>query len=226
MKTSDIAKSLFGHFQNYEYKLSNSYVFNWESDFFAMSKSGYCMEVEVKVSRSDFFADFKKEEKHRMLKDRFDKKEYFIYRFSDMTPAWESLIVEYETSTINFQFGENNWRYDWESKKYIVNDYGKAFFRKRRVSVYAPHTRINIRPFSEIKTPHYLYYCCPDGLIKPTEVPTYTGLLYCGRYGIKVVKKAPFIHKENMNMNAILLDKFYYLSINLKNQLSALLNRI
>jgi hypothetical protein len=45
---------------NYNYVLSNVFIFDWESDVFGLSKSGYAVEIEVKVSRSDFFADFKK----------------------------------------------------------------------------------------------------------------------------------------------------------------------
>jgi len=45
---------------NYEYKLFNAFVFNWESDFFAISKSGYSIEVEVKISKADFRIDAEK----------------------------------------------------------------------------------------------------------------------------------------------------------------------
>lgn len=67
IKSFDILKSVRSFFINYEYKLFNSYLYAWECDFFAISSSGYAVEVEVKVSRSDFFADFKKEEKHRLF---------------------------------------------------------------------------------------------------------------------------------------------------------------
>lgn len=63
---------------NHDYKLSNSYVFDWESDFFSVSKTGYCYEVEIKISRSDFIADFKKLNKHALFKDR--KKGIIIIR--------------------------------------------------------------------------------------------------------------------------------------------------
>lgn len=39
----------------------------WECDVYAITMSGYGIEVEVKVSRSDFFADRKKRFKHRIL---------------------------------------------------------------------------------------------------------------------------------------------------------------
>lgn len=59
MKFSErfINKQLFEYFINYEYKLFNAFVYSWESDFFAISKSGYSIEVEVKISKADFKLD-------------------------------------------------------------------------------------------------------------------------------------------------------------------------
>ena len=47
------------------YFLNNLYVFSnsWESDYLSLTKSGYLYEGEVKISKSDFKADFKKEKK-------------------------------------------------------------------------------------------------------------------------------------------------------------------
>lgn len=47
----------------------------------------------------------------------------------------------------------------------------------------------------------------------------YAGLMYILPNGkIKVIKKAPFIHKEKHDLKQVLLDKFYYLSQRLKNE--------
>lgn len=54
---------------NYEYVLNNVFMFDWESDLFGISKSGYAVEIEVKISRGDFFQDFKKP-KHQIFIDR------------------------------------------------------------------------------------------------------------------------------------------------------------
>lgn len=67
MSTKEIENFLFKHFSQNDYRISNSYIFKWESDFFCISKSGYSIEVEIKVSVSDFRADFKKELKHKIL---------------------------------------------------------------------------------------------------------------------------------------------------------------
>lgn len=44
------------------------YLFNrWESDFVRITPAGFLTEWEIKVSRSDFRADFKKVDKHRSI---------------------------------------------------------------------------------------------------------------------------------------------------------------
>lgn len=68
MTERSIQKMLKQIFINHEYLLFNAYVYAWESDFFAVSKSNYAVEVEIKVSRSDFKNDFKnKQDKHTLL---------------------------------------------------------------------------------------------------------------------------------------------------------------
>lgn len=66
-----IQQQLFKHFRarkGYRYQLCNSYIFRrWESDFFCLAASGYAYEVEIKCSRGDYAADFKKYRKHKIL---------------------------------------------------------------------------------------------------------------------------------------------------------------
>lgn len=74
MDVNDIYQALFNYFSNgYCYQMQNVYVFHWEweSDFFCMNKEGYSFEMEVKVSRSDFKADFKKP-KHDLFRNQID----------------------------------------------------------------------------------------------------------------------------------------------------------
>lgn len=81
--------------------LTNVYIFNWESDVFALSKSGIATEIEVKVSRSDYLADFKKQ-KHEFMKRpeeatiRMPNRFYFACPegmvFADEVPAYAGLI--------------------------------------------------------------------------------------------------------------------------------------
>ena len=70
MTASDIDKILRRNFGNYDYLLSNIFFYgSWESDFICCSGSGYWYEVEIKISKSDFKADFKKTEKHHRFKN-------------------------------------------------------------------------------------------------------------------------------------------------------------
>lgn len=77
--TCQIASNVY--LTNPKYLINNLYIFGWESDYAALTKSGYWYEVEVKISRSDFFADFKKAEKHDILSGRENglRPNYFAY---------------------------------------------------------------------------------------------------------------------------------------------------
>jgi len=47
---------------------------HWEADAVYVTRSGYWYEFEVKVTRSDFFADSKKRYKHTLLADPLNKR--------------------------------------------------------------------------------------------------------------------------------------------------------
>ena len=53
-----------------KYVIENLYVFKWESDKLIETRSGLIYEFEVKVSRSDFFNDFNKKDKHFVLEGK------------------------------------------------------------------------------------------------------------------------------------------------------------
>lgn len=51
-----------------KYYAENMFIYEWESDIWLMTKSGYAYEVEIKITRSDFKNDFKnKADKHVIL---------------------------------------------------------------------------------------------------------------------------------------------------------------
>lgn len=51
-----------------KYEAFNIFLFGWESDYLAFSRSGYIYEAEIKVSRPDFLRDVRgKRDKHRAL---------------------------------------------------------------------------------------------------------------------------------------------------------------
>lgn len=80
MNSRDIQRSLWTKFKNQDYKLSNVFFFGWECDFFTVSKSNYISEIEIKISKSDFKADFNKEVKRGLLKHDILVDEKYTYK--------------------------------------------------------------------------------------------------------------------------------------------------
>jgi hypothetical protein len=78
-----------------------------ECDLFIIKTSGYGVEVEIKISKSDLLADFKKGHSH---KDRFNRIKEFYYAFPEsMLKSCEELIPK-DAGIITCR------RSDWGSK--------------------------------------------------------------------------------------------------------------
>jgi len=60
--------------------------------------------------------------------------------------------------------------------------------------------------------PNKFYFCVPDGLITRQDVPDYCGLMYImgASEEMRIVKDAPFLHKNTLDFRPVLCDKFYY----------------
>lgn len=212
MDAAQINKALYRHFVNYDYRLHNSFVYTWESDFFAVSGSSYCVEVEVKVSRGDFFRDFEKD-KHQLFKCLHDKKTIYI----TSQPGRGDKICQFKNGILEGVEDYSDmrklrwWKVEHNGKRgFWVNDNNYAHIRWRAETVYAPATSISFHNVANCKCPNQLYFACPKDLIKPEEIPAYAGLMYCGD-DITVIKKAPYIHKVKQDMKSALLKKFYHL---------------
>jgi len=138
-----IYRELRRRFSNHLHHFENKYIFryNWECDYFCISKSNYIIEIEVKVSKSDFKADFLKP-KHKVLALRN---------------------------------GE--------------------------------------------KCPNKFYFACPENLISVNEIPAYAGLIYVTDTWSRIIKNAPFIHKDKLNIEPLLFSKYYYDNINNRNKI-------
>jgi len=67
LTSHDIVESLRLKFFSHKYQLNNSFVYEWESDFFTITELDYAFEFEIKVSRGDFKDDFNKKDKHQLL---------------------------------------------------------------------------------------------------------------------------------------------------------------
>lgn len=87
-----IEEALRKNYSHAKYSISNSFIFNWESDFFIIYKNGYCVEIEIKVSRGDFFADFKKKNKHKQLLEH--KKEKIVLKRT----CYDKIVNRYDYS--------------------------------------------------------------------------------------------------------------------------------
>lgn len=162
---------------NCKYKLANAFIFkrDWESDFFVQKQNGYAYEFEVKISRSDFFNDKKKVEKHLIL----------------------------ETGKYQSKGSLGNW--DDASKRWIYEE---------KITEHEHELR-----------PNKFFYVVPENLIKVEEVPKYAGLMYVPKddyRGIVTVKEAPFIHKNKLEFEKVLCNKFYNYWLEMKRQIIVL----
>lgn len=74
------------------YLMNNLYVFHttWESDYLALTKSGYLYECEVKISRADFKNDMKKKRKHQILEGSYSPKEVDLWE----NGKWKGKVPE------------------------------------------------------------------------------------------------------------------------------------
>lgn len=84
MTEQKMQQALRGFISNPKYRLENLYVFGWESDLLFLTPAGYWYEIEIKISRADFFNDFKKKAfgklKSELLKSgKYDSPNYFYY---------------------------------------------------------------------------------------------------------------------------------------------------
>jgi hypothetical protein len=95
---------------NIKYTVGNLYLFkdDWETDFLVVQKSGYCYEIEIKTSRSDFFNDFKKKNKHLILNEGVYMKKKYKYRTD---PETKKRISENYYDPTEWKFRPNKFYY-------------------------------------------------------------------------------------------------------------------
>ena len=71
MTAQEIQTAIIKQFHDKDLCMPNFYHGLWECDVFRLQPNGYIIEYEVKVSKSDFLADFKKKrsgiEKHKQI---------------------------------------------------------------------------------------------------------------------------------------------------------------
>lgn len=107
MRLSDkITKDLMDRAKvwSYDIVIPNFYVWEFEMDLFKMTWTWYIIEYEIKISRADFFNDFKKKNKHERLKNWL----LDTNRFYFVVPEW--LIKEDEVPEYCWLiYAKTNW---------------------------------------------------------------------------------------------------------------------
>jgi len=111
--SKDILRETTRKFNNYEYRLYNTFIYGWESDFFAISSSGYSIEVEVKISKNDFNNDFNKTH----LRNRKNKHELminnsFLHKPNKFYFAFPKGMVEHSDIDVRYGIIEADDKYN------------------------------------------------------------------------------------------------------------------
>lgn len=190
MDALKVYKAVRKFVHNHDHRLENVFVHRWEADSFSVTSSAYAYEIEVKVSRSDFQADFKKP-KHHLFKSF--KKGYGIL-------AGDAGWIE-----------NNEWNCKHEGLHPDLAGY-RVYW-----------TNIMALKLDGSTCPNKFFYAVPVGLIEAHEIPEYAGLIYVMDNGEpRVIKKAPWLHREPIDVKKMLFDKYYYLSIEQMNRIRAL----
>ena len=182
-----IQRVLGGFIASPKYRVDGLFVFGWESDKLIWTKAGYIYEFEIKISRSDYMNDFRhKVEKHLLLNSAMPD-ESTVAREADL---FGNMLKEK---------------------------------RKRYPQITMEQAKDRMKPVGE-RMPNYFYYAVPEGLLDADEVPPYAGLVYITTckdgfedqpdkwlHSIKIVRKAPQLHKTKYTDAELNLgEKFYY----------------
>ena len=182
----------------------NTYIFNCESDYFGITSSNYVYEIEVKISRADFKADAKKRNKHNAIIRTLEGKKMITCRSYS--------FYKYDATDRRFNREKGCMaEITYRSEQYTQGDFKKEHIDKNPQWYYST---VWIRKVPMV--PNRFFYCVPKGMIKVHEVPHYAGLITIENNCIEIVKQAPFIHKNKLDLTKILLDKFYFRSLKLE----------
>lgn len=145
MSTLEIELALYDYFRNgYLFLIPNvSYGFlKYEADMLTVSNSGYLSEIEIKRSRSDFLADFKK--KHFHDDDRIKYKYYAIS--SELYNEVKDLFDKEETKKFGIFICEKRQHKYWTKEKgyYYETVYRAGLKRKPKAFCKTPLSQKDI----------------------------------------------------------------------------------
>jgi hypothetical protein len=72
MTVKAIQRVVENYFQSSRIALRNKYLYEWESDLLLVEWKGKTREFEIKLTKSDYHADFEKTDKHKVLSNPWD----------------------------------------------------------------------------------------------------------------------------------------------------------
>lgn len=191
-----IQKALFNLFNSHQFKFTNTYFFNNESDWLSFLSSGFCYECEIKISRSDFKADFKKE-KHTIHK---------------VNESGNNLFLRKKGRHISTNL---SWDFCKEFPELIeateYSEYGRLNGEMTKIRYHAHiSSGIEFASHDNKLLPNKFFYVVPTGLISKEEVPEYAGLIYVDELcRCTKVKDGKFLHKDKLDPKK-LFTKMYY----------------
>lgn len=86
-KVQQVLRKYFLAESTKKYDLFNLFIYQWESDYIAITRSDIVYECEVKISRQDFLNDSNKKNKHLIIEgnvnDDSDRPNFFYYAVPD-----------------------------------------------------------------------------------------------------------------------------------------------
>jgi len=206
MTATEISDALERHFHDHRYPIANIYVFAWESDFLTVTKDKLIIEYEIKLSLSDFRADFEKKDKHRLL--------------SSFNRGGLSVISSPPTYSGSGKAGyqveidRKIQMYTWDETR--SRRVQTTEIVKREVWDYRSEIRI-INIADPLRCPNRFFYVAPPGVIPIELLPPYAGLIEVDGLA-SVVRRAPLLHKTKHNFNGEFLEKYFwkYRNLNFK----------
>lgn len=183
MNSGFIIRNLQTKFIHNSYNISEAFVYGEESDFLTINRDGYAHELEVKISRGDFRADFKKS-KHSMIPRVLNKETLYTVKGSEQYATCDLGLRELGNGNIIYR--PHKKQPNWQTSLWFAKVTNNGL-------------------------PNKFSFCVPEGLIQKNEVPDYSGLYWIDKKGnFKEIKRAKFIHKDKFKRHAILASKYYY----------------
>jgi len=127
-KIQQILRKFFLSESTKKYELCNLFVYNWESDYLAITRSGVAYECEIKISKQDFLNDSKKHNKHLIISEGRlpeGRPNYFYYAVPEGLISAEDVpehagliyVMEYGIQYIKEAKKVHDGKFDYEQTK-------------------------------------------------------------------------------------------------------------